>query len=169
MYNALVADPPWHFKDKLPGQSRGAEKHYSLLSSEDICNFLLPELLPDCTLFLWQVASMQEEAIKVCRAWGFRPYSELVWVKTTTSGKLHFGMGRLLRNSHESCLIGRRSPNAPQPLSRSERSVLFAPYAGHSVKPDAFYGLVERLLPGPYYELFARKPRPGWAQEGDEL
>lgn len=39
----------------------------------------------------------------------------------------------------------------------------------HSAKPDDFYALVERALPGPYVEMFARKRRPGWVQFGDQL
>ncbi len=27
-YRVLTADPPWPFKDKLPGKGRGAAKHY---------------------------------------------------------------------------------------------------------------------------------------------
>ncbi len=30
--SVLVADPPWRFGDKLPGEKRGASKHYSTLS-----------------------------------------------------------------------------------------------------------------------------------------
>jgi N6-adenosine-specific RNA methylase IME4 len=38
----------------------------------------------------------------------------------------------------------------------------------HSKKPDLAYDLIERCSPGPYLELFARNPREGWAQWGDE-
>ena len=31
------------------------------------------------------------------------------------------------------------------------------------------YDIVEDCSPGPYLELFARHPRPGWHQWGDEL
>jgi N6-adenosine-specific RNA methylase IME4 len=36
----------------------------------------------------------------------------------------------------------------------------------HSVKPDAFGDLVERVSPGPYVELFCRRPRLGWDSWG---
>lgn len=32
----LVADPPWPFKDRLPGPGRGAAKHYDCMDLEDI-------------------------------------------------------------------------------------------------------------------------------------
>lgn len=164
-YQVLVADPPWLFKDKLG--RRGAECRYPCLSLDDLCNFPLPELEQDCVLFLWRLSSLLPEALTVCRAWGFRPYSELVWVKTTTKGKMHFGMGHLLRNSHESCLVALRG-RRPAVLSRSVRSVLVAPYSGHSYKPEAFFGLVESLFAGPYCELFARRQRVGWDCFGEE-
>ena len=38
----------------------------------------------------------------------------------------------------------------------------------HSRKPDEFYDLIEACSPGPYLELFARFPREGWSQWGNE-
>ena len=38
----------------------------------------------------------------------------------------------------------------------------------HSRKPDEFYDLIEECSPGPYLELLARHPRPGWSQWGNE-
>jgi len=38
----------------------------------------------------------------------------------------------------------------------------------HSRKPDELYDLVEACSPGPYLELFARFPRSGWDQWGNE-
>jgi N6-adenosine-specific RNA methylase IME4 len=43
------------------------------------------------------------------------------------------------------------------------------PRLPHSVKPDAFYDLVESVSPGPYVELFARRARLGdWSYWGNE-
>jgi len=41
-----------------------------------------------------------------------------------------------------------------------------APRGAHSEKPQLFLDLVERMSPGPYVELFARKPRLGWDSWG---
>ena len=38
----------------------------------------------------------------------------------------------------------------------------------HSRKPDQIYDRIERLLEGPYLELFARQSRGGWDCWGDE-
>jgi N6-adenosine-specific RNA methylase IME4 len=166
----VVADPPWRFSDKLPGPKRGAAAHYPTLRVSDIADrvgFDFPELEADAVLFLWRVAAMQEEALTVMRAWGFSPKTELVWVKTTTNGNRHFGMGRILRAEHEVCLIGTRGK--PKPLNNSTRSVLVAPRGRHSHKPPEFFRLVESLYEGPYVELFARRRRLGWTCYGDEL
>ena len=39
----------------------------------------------------------------------------------------------------------------------------------HSVKPDCFYDLIEEQSPGPYLELFARRPRAAWDQWGNQI
>jgi N6-adenosine-specific RNA methylase IME4 len=40
------------------------------------------------------------------------------------------------------------------------------PRTHHSAKPDAFGDLVEQVSPGPYVELFCRRPRLGWDHWG---
>jgi N6-adenosine-specific RNA methylase IME4 len=166
-FRVLCVDPPWKFGDKLPGPGRGAEKHYPCLSIEELEKFPLPPLAPDAVLFLWKVASMPVEALRVVYAWGFTPKSEIVWIKTTTGGKIHFGMGRTVRASHETCMIATRG--RPTRKSASVRSIFDAVVGRHSAKPEEFYDLVEQLYGGPYVELFARRQRPGWACLGNEL
>ncbi len=163
----LVADPPWLFRDSLPGKGRGAEKHYDCLSLPDIAGFDLPPLLDDCYLFLWRVAAMSEEAFAVCRAWGFVPKAELVWLKRTKHNKRHFGMGHHLRAEHEACIVATRGK--PKPRSRAIRTTFSAKTGPHSRKPDEFYRLVEAFSDGPYTELFARRHQPGWQCLGNEL
>lgn len=166
-FATIVADPPWPFDDHLPGPGRGSSKHYKLMDLEAIKNYVLPPMADDCRLFLWRVASMQEEALQVVRAWGFTPKSEIIWCKTTTHGKDHFGMGRQVRMSHEACIIAVRG--RPQVLSRSVRSIFDAQYTKHSGKPEMFFDIVESFSSGPYCELFARRNRSGWTCLGDEI
>jgi len=163
----LVADPPWKFGDFLPGKGRGASKHYGCLSLSEIMRFPLPPIADDCVLFLWRVSSMPQEALDVVKAWGFKPYAEIVWRKMTPRGKVAFGMGRRVRMAHETCIIAERG--RPKPISRSERSVFDAVVGQHSAKPDEFYQIVERMYGGPRVELFARRRRDGWQCFGDEL
>lgn len=163
----LSADPPWPFKDKLPGRRRGAAKNYKLLAIRKIEDFQLPKLSRNAVLFLWRVSAMQKEAIQVAEYWGFKPYSEIVWQKKTKNGKRHFGMGRIVRATHETCLIAVRGKMRPR--VRNVRSTFEAPVGRHSEKPEAFYRLVESLFKGPYVELFARRRRRGWRCKGDQL
>lgn len=143
------------------------------MSVEDICRFPLPPLCDDAILFLWRVAAMQEEALLVVKAWGFKLKSEIVWRKITKHGKIHFGMGHYVRNAHETALIAVRGH--PKVKVKNIRSVFDAAVptrkgrTRHSAKPNEFYDLVEKLAPGPYAELFAREHRPGWSCFGDEL
>lgn len=166
-FRVLCADPPWQLRDKLPGKGRGAEKHYRTMPMPAIANFQLPPLEDDAYLFLWRLASMQEEALFVMRAWGFVPKTEIVWLKRTGTGKRWFGMGRHVRAEHETVIVGVRG--RPQRLLRNIRSTFEAKAGEHSAKPGAFYDLVETLAPGPYVELFARHRRRGWTSFGDEL
>lgn len=163
----LCADPPWAFGDKLPGKGRGAAKHYGVMTVGEICRFPLPPLADNAWLFLWRVSAMVEEAYRVVRAWGFTPKSEVVWLKKTTSGKRHFGMGRYVRAEHEMCIVSVRGRVRPKALN--VRSTFEAPVGDHSDKPEHFYtDIVERLADGPYVELFGRRRRAGWTVLGDD-
>lgn len=144
------------------------------MSLEEIKAFELPPLAADCVLFLWRVSAMQQEALDVARAWGFKPTKgELVWRKMTPLGKEHFGMGHILRGAHESCLVATRG--RPRAKHRSQRSVFSAPVPRvngrilHSAKPDAFYEIVRGLFDGPRAALFERRERVGFVCFGDEL
>jgi N6-adenosine-specific RNA methylase IME4 len=164
----LIADPPWTFSDKLPGPGRGAEKHYRCMSFEEIATFPVPDA---DALFLWRVGAMQQEALLVIEEWGFQPpQREVVWVKLTKDeSRIRMGMGHVVRNAHEVCLIATKKGRKVERLAKNIPSVFYAPREEHSRKPDVFYDIVERLYPGPYVELFARRHRPGWDCRGDEL
>lgn len=162
----LLADPPWRFGDALG--RRGAEANYPTLSIEQLCSFPLPPLGRDCLLMLWRVASMQEEALRLARSWGFTIKSELVWRKLTKTGKQWFGMGRYVRMGHEVCLLGVRGK--VEISDHAVRSVFPSPVQEHSRKPDEIYDIARRLVPkGPYVELFARRRYPGWIAYGNQL
>ncbi len=165
----LVADPPWNFGDKLPGAGRGAAKHYACMPTAAICAMSHPaQGLNNAVLFLWCVESMQRDALAVVSSWGFVEKTSLIWEKLTSGGKAHFGMGRILRASHERCIVAVRG--SMPPAVRNIRSRFAAPVGEHSAKPDAFYAIVEALYPdAEKHEMFARTRRAGWHQTGLEL
>lgn len=166
-FSILVADPPWKFRDNLPGKGRGARKHYSCLSLDSIKSFLVDGkidqyIADDALLFLWRVASMQDEALATMRAWGFGAPKAGV--------KPKIGMGHYTRNAHEVCLIGARGKAAQLIADHGVPSTVFSALGAHSAKPDEFYAAVNRLRGrAPVLELFARREQPGWACMGDEL
>lgn len=169
-FDVVVADPPWAFGDRLPGPKRGASKHYACLTVAEIERFELPPIADDALLFLWKVAAMPDEALCVCRAWGFEPKSEMVWFKRTVTGKAHFGMGRYVRASHETCIIASRGRGLKLIARRNVRSVFEAVASRrHSEKPRAFYEIVRELTTGDRCELFARTPHAGFVAFGNQV
>ncbi len=170
----IAADPPWPFQDRLPGKKRGAAKHYRCMTIPEIMRMPLPPIADNAVLFLWRVSSMVEEAYQVIRAWDFVPKSEIVWNKTDASGeKDSMGMGRIVRGSHETCVVATRG-KLIEVASKRERTSFRAPRGEHSEKPEEFYRIVERLYPlelwpEAHVELFARRRRKGWLCFGDEL
>lgn len=171
-FKVITADPPWAPKDTLPGPKRGAAKHYPVMSIAElkllpVCGWF-PPIADDAHLFMWRLASMQEEALELVRAWGFTPKAEVVWVKKTVHDKRWFGMGRQVRMEHEVCLIATRG--RPKVRSRSIRSVFEARAGAHSAKPETFYTqIVEKLCYGPRVELFGRRSRRRWTVIGNEV
>lgn len=170
--HVLLADPPWHFRDRMPG-ARGASRKYRTLTVPEIMRYPLPPLHEDAILLLWRVAALQRAALDVAYAWGFQEKAEIVWLKETKNGKRHYGQGHYVRNEHEVCLVcvrGRASSRVV--VDASQRSTFRAPAATaqhYSRKPDAFYELAERLACGPRVELFATRRRRGWRCYGEEL
>jgi N6-adenosine-specific RNA methylase IME4 len=98
---------------------------------------------------------------QVMEAWGFTYRSILTWIKP------RLGLGHYLRNQTGHLLLGTRG-KAPV-LFRGQGSWVYAPVQEHSHKPEEQYAIVERCSPGPYLELFARRPRAGWHVWGNEV
>lgn len=167
----LLADCPWQHDQRVTNDKHWGttSNHYATMPVEEIKAFPIPDMHRDSWLFLWRVASMQQEAFDVAKAWGFRIVSEIVWVKKAKNDALRIGLGSYVRLAHEVCLIGVRGKASSTRLSKSIPSVWEAQRSEHSSKPEVFYRVIEHLAPGPRVELFARKRRPGWSQFGLEL
>ena len=134
---------------------------------------------PDSALFLWTPGSHLDQAIEVGKAWGFI-FKEIAftWVKTypgglswdryPKTGGICFGLGKYTRLGSEVCLVF-TTKRPRKRLSASVPQVLISERGRHSEKPDEIRARIERLVPGPYCELFARQHRPGWDAWGDQL
>ena len=69
-------------------------------------------------------------------------------------------------------VVARINSEKSQPFEATPQTVTTRwftwPRGEHSAKPEAFLDMVERVSPGPYLELFARRQRFGWDTWGNE-
>jgi len=160
-YKTIIADPPWEINQR---GNYGAVHHYNLMSLERIKNMPVADLAEEnAHCWLWVTNSTLEVGFDVLRAWGFTPRSVFTWLKP------RMGLGVYLRNATEHVLLGTRG-KAPV-LHNSQPNWGFFPRQDHSHKPEEFHKIVERVSPGPYLELFARR-RPNktqWDVWGNEI
>lgn len=158
-FATILVDPPW------PAQS--GEKHYRTMNLARIKALPVGRLAArDAHLWLWTTNALLPTAYEVAEAWGFTVRSPLTWVKF----RLGLGGRYQLRNATEQLLFCTRG-RAPLG-SRSQPTWFNAPVTEHSRKPAEQFAIIERVSPGPYLELFARR-RPEsnqpWAVWGDQV
>lgn len=172
-FAAILADPPWPFRTYSGrGKGRSAKIHYNTMTPtaiEQLGAEVQAVAAADCALFLWSVWPQLPEALRVIEAWGFAyKTAGFVWPKTKKNGEgWHTGMGYWTRANTEPCLLATRG--GPIRLNADVGQLLVAPVLGHSRKPDEIHARIERLVPGPYLELFARRPQDGWTVWGNEV
>jgi len=186
-YRVIYADPPWRFATYSDrGKGRSAEAHYDCLTIDQIKAIPVRQwAADDAVLLLWATDPLLPRALEVIEAWGFT-YKTVgfYWVKLNKSvagrlapdllgngpllsGRDFFtGLGFWTRANPEPCLLATRGH--PKRRAGDVQKLLLAPRREHSRKPEEAYGRIERLLPGPYLELFARQSRPGWDGFGNQ-
>jgi N6-adenosine-specific RNA methylase IME4 len=175
-YGALLADPPWHFQTWGEGSKRNVTSKYNTMQAPDMAALPVSELAaPDCVLFMWIVWPKLFEAVEVLSGWGFTYKTcAFAWLKGDASQIDMFRddmdsrmcMGFWTRANSEVCLLATRGK--PKRLSAGVRQGIIEPLREHSRKPDCVHGRIEKLVAGPYLELFARAPRKGWDVWGNE-
>ena len=173
-YGAIVADPPWQFRNKKTGGSHtsGASQKYPTLSTAAIAALPVRDIAArNAILFLWSTSPMLPDALEVMAGWGFGYRGSIVWLKTTRAGAPFNGLGYHFRNRAEYLLFGIRG-KVPA-LHCQMPNVIAAPVGRHSAKPDEAWQLIETAIDGredlaPRLEMFARHPRPGWAPWGNQ-
>jgi N6-adenosine-specific RNA methylase IME4 len=120
-------------------------------------------------LYLWVPNALLQEGLRVMEEWGFTYKSNLVWYKIRKDGGPDGrGVGFYFRNVTELVLFGVRGSMRTLPPGRRQVNILATRKREHSRKPDELYDIIESCSPGPYLEVFARFPRPGWKQWGNE-
>lgn len=170
-YGVIYADPPWTFLTRSDkGKDRSAEQHYSTMTLEEIKALPVAELAaPNCALFMWAIDTHLPMALDVIRAWGFTYKTRaFCWAKQNKRGEGFFvGMGFWTRANPEDCLLATRG--SPKRLATDVRRLVVSPRREHSRKPDEVPAGIERLVAGPYCELFSRTHRAGWDMMGNEV
>lgn len=170
-FGVIYADPPWEFRVYSgKGKQRSADRHYPTQSLDFIKQLPIAELAAEnCALLMWAVMPELPGALDVIRAWGFE-YKTVgfTWVKQNRSGHgLFTGMGYWTRANAELCMLATRG--SPKRQAMDVPQVVMSPVSEHSKKPDEVQVRIERLLPGPYLELFARRTTPGWTVWGNDI
>lgn len=171
-FGCIVADPPWSFRTwsgKRMTPHRTENDHYSTMTKLELQALPVADVCAkDATLFMWVVDSHLHEAIELGRAWGFEYKTRaFVWVKTTRGGFPKISMGYWTRKQTEECLLFTRGK--PKRRDKGVRQLITSPRREHSRKPDEIYRRVQRLVDGPYLEMFARQAWPGWAAWGNDV
>jgi N6-adenosine-specific RNA methylase IME4 len=169
---AIQADPPWHFIARSEkGEGRSAAGHYTTDRRwRDILSLPVAQLADkDCILFMWMVDWCPKLALEVIEAWGFvHKTTAFTWAKQSENGEgWHFGMGYWTRANPEACWLATRGH--PKRIHADVAQLIVSPVMEHSRKPDEIYRRIERLVDGPYLELYARRERQGWLTWGNEL
>ncbi len=174
-YGSAIIDLPLSYSNS--GRKSSASQKYPTMSMSEFETLPVDDLMheTDAVIALWRTATHGEELYRLLRIWNFEPVTEMYWVKitgqpivgdTTVRFRPQYGIGYWFRGCVEPIIIARR------PGGRAHRSQfvgLLSQNAAHSRKPDSLHEYVESALPGPYLELFARRPRPGWTCLGNEI
>lgn len=176
-YDILLTDPPWQ-------QSRGGKKAarpnssgiaipYQTMSIPEISelhshvsNSLMNE---KHNVFMWTIEKFLPETERLMAALGYRLHARMIWDKGTGPTPAY-----TIRFTHEYLLWFFKKGNIILPC-RDKRGVYGTVLRenskrNHSQKPECSYRMLEELFPDTKkLELFARTPRPGWDQYGNEL
>lgn len=171
LYKTIYADPPWN---ETGGGviRRGADRHYTLMRTDDICTLeidgtLIQDIAEDnAHLYLWTTNNKLLDALRVVDAWGFNYKTLITWAKD------RFGLGQYYRGQTEHCIFSVRGVlpyrqlNGKRAQGRTLIDGFDAPRLEHSVKPEVMRQWIEAVSPGPYMELFARRHRHHDGQHG---
>lgn len=165
-WEVIYADPPWAFKSNSAAKpGRNARRHYDTMTVEEISALPVREFAAESALLLmWITVPYAHRAAEVIEAWGFKPKSQVIWVKSRIS------TGYWARNRHELLHIATRGRfPCPRPTLFPD-SVIEAPTRQHSRKPEQFRDLLTARFPEHRkLELFARSAAPGWCAWGNEV
>jgi len=172
-YGAIYADPPWSFRNwSAKGTGRNAVSHYDCLDFEALARLPVQDCAgDDSVLFLWATDPLLPKAMELIDAWGFEFKTvAFYWVKLNSAARsdtsYFTGLGYWTRANPEQCLLATRGK--PSRRAKDVRKLIVDRRREHSRKPDQVRDRIERLVEGPYIELFARETKKGWDCWGNQ-
>ena len=172
VFSTILADPPWRFENRTGKMAPEHQRllRYPTMTLEEILELPVGRFAAaNSHLYLWVPNALIAEGLEVMKRWGFTYKTNLVWYKIRKDhGPDGRGVGFYFRNVTELVLFGIRGNMRTLPPGRRQVNLLSSRKREHSRKPDQSYDLIEACSPGPYLELFARHPRRGWYQWGNE-
>lgn len=171
-FGTVLADPPWRFQNRT---GKVAPEHkrlsrYDTMEWKEIATLPVADLMAaQSHCYLWVPNALLAEGLAVLEGWGFVYKSHIVWAKRRKDGGPDGrGVGFYFRNVTEVLLFGTRGKLRTLPPGRSQVNLIETRKREHSRKPDEQYPIIEACSPGPFLELFARYPQPGWQVWGAE-
>ena len=171
-FTTILADPPWRFENRTGKMAPEHQRllRYPTMTTEEILELPVSRLAAArAHLYLWVPNALISEGLGVMKRWGFIYKTNLVWYKIRKDGGPDGrGVGFYFRNVTELVLFGIRGSMRTLEAGRTQTNIIATRKREHSRKPDRLYDIIEACSPGPYLELFARHPRKGWAQWGNE-
>src|SRR4030065_1548189 len=171
-FSTVLADPPWQFQNRT-GKMAPEHKRllrYQTMELKEIMELPVSKLAAAKShCYLWVPNALLQEGLKVMEAWGFTYKTNMVWYKIRKDGGPDGrGVGFYFRHVTELILFGIRGNMRTLDAGRTQTNIISVRKREHSRKPDEQYEIIESCSPGPYLELFARHPRKGWMQWGNE-
>jgi N6-adenosine-specific RNA methylase IME4 len=166
-FSVIYADPPWSYNDKCGDagvQSKQLGEHYPSMTMTELKALDVQSMAADnCVLWLWATCPLLEDALELCKAWGFKYKAQFVW------DKVKHNMGHYNSVRHELLLICTKGSATPENVKLFD-SVQSIERTEHSRKPEEFRDIINTLYPsGKKIELFRRGDAPeGWQTWGNE-
>jgi N6-adenosine-specific RNA methylase IME4 len=178
-YGVIYLDPPLRFKtyDNATTVAARATKtkpatiHYNTMTTQEIKDLPVSDLAAkNCMALMWISPPFLQIGLDIFNHWKFTYKTfAFTWVKADPLAFFavpQMGMGYWTRSNAEFVLLATRGK--PKRLHADVSQIVIEKSRQHSRKPD-LHDRIERLVAGPYLELFARRTRPGWDSWGDQI
>lgn len=198
-FRTLMSDPPWLERGSGQIKRGADRHYPLMKTEAICALPVADWMAQDAHAYIWVTNAFLPDGLRVMTAWGFRYITKIDWFKgdldedwidgvltdvalddasrakliAEADARLQMGIGQYFRGVTESCLFGVRGvlPYRTRPDGKRAqgRTGFHAPRTEHSVKPEKMRQMAELVSPGPYLEMFARRPVPGWTLWGNEV